>query len=75
VSDKPVYKDLLTSPPSSSTLSSSCLSPITLKRIHFVVADLGSDDKQLYVLSVAKGFQLVCPVRRYKNTPEERNSG
>jgi hypothetical protein len=71
VSDKPVYKDLLTSP-SSSTSSSSCLSPITLKRIYFVVADPGYGDKQLYDLSMAKGFQLVSPVRRYKNTPEER---
>ena len=68
VSDKPVYKDLLTP----STSSSSRLSPITLKRIHFVVADPGYDDQSLYDLSMARGFQLVCPVRKYKNTPEER---
>ena len=37
-----------------------------------MVADLGYDDQQLYDLSMAKGFQLVCPVRRYRKTPEER---
>jgi hypothetical protein len=42
------------------------------KKIHFVVADPGYDDQKLYDLSMAKGFQLVSPVRRYKNTPEER---
>ena len=61
VSDKPVYPDLI-----------SCLSLETLKKIHFVVADPGYDDKSLYDLSTKRGFQLVCPVKRYKNTPEER---
>ena len=68
VSDKPVYKDLSTP----STSSSSRLSPITLKRIHFVVADPGYDDQSLYDLSMVRGFQVVRPVLKYKNTPEER---
>ena len=68
VSDKPVYKDLLIP----STSSSSRLSPITLKRIHLVVADPGYDDQSLYDLSMARGFQIVCSIRKYKNTPEER---
>jgi hypothetical protein len=37
-----------------------------------MVADPGYDDQKLYDFSMAKGFQVVCPVRRYKNTPEER---
>ena len=61
VSDKPVYPDLI-----------SCLSSETLKKIYFVVADPGYDDKDLYGFSLKKGFQLVCPVRRYRKTPEER---
>ena len=61
VSDKPVYPDCI-----------SYLSPEILKKIHFMVADPGYDDKNLYDLSLKKGFQLVCPVQRYKSTPEER---
>ena len=37
-----------------------------------MVADPGYDDKNLYDLSLKKGFQLVFPIRRYKSTPEER---
>lgn len=37
-----------------------------------MVADPGYDDQTLYDLSMAKGFQLVCPLRRYRKTPEER---
>ena len=37
-----------------------------------MVADPGYDDKDLYDLSLKKGFQLVFPIRRYKSTPEER---
>ena len=37
-----------------------------------MVADPGYDDQILYDLSMKMGFQLVCPVKRYKNTPEER---
>ena len=61
VSDKPIYPDLI-----------SCLSPETLKKIHYMVADPGFSGKKLYDLSLKKGFQLVCPVERYKNTPVER---
>ncbi|MDN5869028.1 MAG: transposase, partial [Candidatus Nitrosocosmicus sp.] len=61
VSDKPVYPDVI-----------SYLPPETLKKIHFMVADSGYDDKKLYDLSMAKGFHLVCPVRRYKKTKVER---
>jgi hypothetical protein len=50
----------------------SSLSSETIKKIHFIVADPGYDDKSLYDLSMKMGFQLVCPVKRYKNTPEER---
>ena len=28
--------------------------------------------RTLYDLSLSMGFQLVCPVRRYRKTPEER---
>ena len=37
-----------------------------------MVADPGYDDHELYDLSTEKGFQLVCPVHRYRKTPEER---
>jgi Transposase DDE domain len=61
VSDKPIYPDVI-----------SCLSPETLKKIHYMVADPGFSGKKLYDLSLKKGFQLVCPIRKYKNTPVER---
>ena len=61
MSDKPIYPDVV-----------SCLSPETLKEIHYMVADPGYDGKKLYDLSMAKGFQLVCPVKRYKRTSKER---
>ena len=50
----------------------SCLSPETRKKIHFIVADPGYDDQSLYDFSLRMGFQLVCPVRRYRKTSEER---
>jgi hypothetical protein len=61
VSDKPVYPDLI-----------SYLSPEILKKIHFMVADPGFSGKKLYDLSLKKGFQLVCPVKRYKKISKER---
>jgi hypothetical protein len=61
VSDKPIYPDVV-----------SCLSPKTLKKIHYVVVDPGFSGKKLYDFSMAKGFQLVCPVKKYKRTSEER---
>lgn len=61
VSDKPVYPDMV-----------SRLSPETLKKIHYMVADPGFSSKKLYDLSLKRGFELVCPVKKYKNTPIER---
>lgn len=37
-----------------------------------MTADPGYDDQNLYNLSMDLGFQLVCPVHRYRNTPQER---
>jgi hypothetical protein len=37
-----------------------------------MVADPRYDDQNLYDLSTGLNFQLVCPVRQYKNTPQER---
>jgi Transposase DDE domain len=50
----------------------SCLSSITIKKIHYMIADPGYDDQNLYDLSMNLGFELVFPVRRYKNTQQER---
>jgi hypothetical protein len=61
IPDNQVYPDLI-----------SYLSPETIKKIHFMIADPGYDDQSLYDLAMAKGIQLVCPIRRYKNTPVER---
>ena len=45
----------------------------TIKKTHYMTADPpGYDDQNLYDLSMDLGFQLVCPVRRYKSTPQER---
>lgn len=59
--DNQVYPDLI-----------SCLSSKTIKKSHFMIADLVYDDQSLYDISMTKGIQLVCPTRRYKNTPVER---
>lgn len=61
ISDKPVYPDVVSS-----------LLPETLERMHYMVADPGFDSQKLYDFSLRKQFQLVCPVKRYKNTPLER---
>ncbi len=53
-------------------LTSSCIHPETIKKTHYMVADPGYDDQNLYDLSMHMGFQLVCPVRRYKTTSQER---
>ncbi len=63
--DNQVYTDAISS-------SLSGLTTDIMKQIHFIVADPGYDDDDLYQSSLKMGFQLVCPVRRYKNTPEER---
>lgn len=49
-------------------ISSSSLSPET----YFMIGDSGYDDHKLYDLSTKRGFELVCPVQRYKNTPNNR---
>jgi len=61
LSDKSIYPDVV-----------SRLSPETLKKIHFMVADPGLNGRKLYDFSMEKGFQLVCPVKKYKNTPVEK---
>ena len=48
------------------------LPSITTKKTHYMTADPGYDDQNLYDLSMDMGFQLICPVRRYRNTPQER---
>jgi len=52
--------------------SSNCLSSEIIKKVHYMVADPGYDDRDLYESSIKIGFQLVCPVHRYRKTPEER---
>ena len=51
-----------TSPSSSSLFLETC----------FMIGDSGYDDNKLYDLSTKRGFELVCPVQRYKNTPKNR---
>lgn len=43
-----------------------------IRRTLYMSADPGYDDHELYGLSTNMGFQLVCPVKRYKNTPADR---
>jgi hypothetical protein len=47
---------------------SSSLSPETC----FMIDDSGYDEHELYDLSTKRGVELVCPVQRYKNTPNNR---
>jgi len=61
VSDKPIYPNAVSS-----------LLPELLEKIHYMVADPGFSGKKQYEFSLKMGFQLVCPVKRYKNTPVER---
>lgn len=70
IPDNQIYSDLTST--STSTSSSAGLSSEIIKKIHFMVADPGYDDHELYESSLKTGFQLVCPVRRYRKTPEER---
>ena len=57
-------------------LTSSLASSTTIKEISYMTADPGYDNddnyNELYELSMDLGFQLVCPVRRYRNTPSDR---
>ncbi len=48
------------------------LSSETIKKTHYRVADTGYDDHKLYELSLKMGFQLACPVYRYRTTVKER---
>ena len=64
VQDNQMYNPMI----SSSSPSSSSLSPETC----FMIGDSGYDDHKLYDLSTKRGFELVCPVQRYKNTPNNR---
>jgi hypothetical protein len=41
-------------------------------RYELLSKDLGYDDQELYDLCTYMGFQLVCPIKRYKNTSEDR---
>jgi DDE family transposase len=38
----------------------------------FMIGDSGYDDHKLYDLSTKRRFELVCPVQRYKNIPNNR---
>ena len=69
--DNQMYNPMISSSSpssSSSSSSSSSLSPETC----FMIGDSGYDDHKLYDLSTKRGFELVCPVQRYKNTPNNR---
>jgi hypothetical protein len=72
IPDNQVYLELTSSSTTSSSSSKSGLSPEIINKVHFMVADPGYDDHDLYESSLKIGFQLVCPVRRYGKTPEER---
>ncbi len=62
IADNQIYDKLTSSIPT-----------IIIKRTSFMSADPGyDDDHKLYDLSTDMGFQLVCPVQRYKNTPADR---
>jgi hypothetical protein len=60
IADNQIYDKLTSSIPT-----------IIIKRTSFMSADPGYDDHKLYD-STDMGFQLVCPVQRYKNTPADR---
>jgi hypothetical protein len=62
VQDNQVYNALTSSLPST-----------TVKETHYMIADPGYDDQNLYDLSTGLNFQLVCPVHRYKNTTHKKD--
>lgn len=68
IPDNQVYPEPTPTP----TPTSLYLSPEIIKKVYFMVADPGYDVQDLYESSLKIGFQLVCPVRRYKNSSEER---
>ena len=61
VQDNQMYNPMISSS-SSSLFLETC----------FMIGDSGYDDNKLYDLSTKRGFELVCPVQRYKNTPKNR---
>ena len=56
----------------SSILITASLPVTIIKKTLYMSADPGYDDHELYNLSTDMGFQLVCPVKRYRNTPSYR---
>ena len=54
-------------------LTLSGLHPEIIKKIHYMIADPGYDDQSLYDLSMDLGFELIYPVRRYKNTLHKKD--
>jgi hypothetical protein len=66
VQDNQMYNPMISSSSSSSSPSSLFLETC------FMIGDSGYDDNKLYDLSTKRGFELVCPVQRYKNTPKNR---
>jgi len=61
ITDNQIYNTLIANLPVTTT-----------RKILYVSADPGYDDHELYEFSSSMGFQLVCPVQRYKNTPVDR---
>jgi hypothetical protein len=54
------------------TSSNSTFSVFSLPYLRYMVADPGYDYKKLYEYSKGLGIDLVCPVKRYKNTSKKR---
>jgi hypothetical protein len=54
------------------TSSNSTFSVFSLPYLRYMVADHGYDYKKLYEYSKGLGIDLVCPVKRYKNTSKKR---
>lgn len=67
IQDNQVY------PEPTSTSTSLDLSSEIIKKVHFMVADPGYDDQDLYESSLKMGFQLVCPIRRYRNSSQKKD--
>ena len=44
----------------------------SLRGVRYIDADEGYDDTNLYETSRQRGFDLVCPISRYENTPPDR---
>jgi hypothetical protein len=72
ISDNQVYPELTSSSSSSSSSLSLGLSSEIIKKVHFMVADPGYNDHELYESSLKIGFQLVYPVRRYRKTRQKK---